>query len=189
MIGKKMPLIYWDSCVYITHLYPDHPRQAKNISNLNEIRELMRLSEINELRIVTSTLTMIEVTSCIEDDRLEKQFQAVFNGQYHVRYDVDPRVVAKARELRFSLHKQDPKIKISTPDAIHIATAMILKAGEFHTFDDGKMDKERCSLLRLNGNPALKGLKICRPETEQLPLLTLSPPSGEQQMPLLDPET
>lgn len=178
MIGKKLPLFCWDSCVYLTYLNPNSPRESENKKHLPDIIELIRRSELNEIRLATSQITMVEVTSCMEDENLEGRFQMVFNGQYHVRYDVDPKITQQARLLRAELLKQKPKIKIAVPDALHIATAMILGAEEFHTFDDGKMDGDKCSLLSLDGNPLLRGLRIKKPNAPQtdLPSLLLAAP-------------
>lgn len=170
--------------MYITYLHPESPKESNNVPWLPHIRELIRMSEAAEIRIATSQISMIEVTSCMEDDALEKSFQSVFNGHHHVRYDVDSRVIEKARQLRSSLLKDDPKIKIAVPDAIHIATAMVLGAGEFHTFDDGKLDENKCSLLKLDGHSLLKGLRIKKPESPQTDLPKLLVASSAQ-MPLI----
>jgi PIN domain len=47
---------------------------------------------------------------------------------------------------------------IKTPDAIHLATAILYRATEFHTFDE--------RLLDLSGNVGGHGLKICKPEAK-----------------------
>ena len=86
MSGKRKPLYCWDSCVYFTWLYPTSPKEAKNATSLPDIREIIRLNENREVLLVTSQITMTEVLSCMDDKDVEKSFQGVFNGEYHVRY-------------------------------------------------------------------------------------------------------
>src|SRR5690606_19827311 len=62
-----------------------------------------------------------------------------FGPQAFGRKTVDPRTVV-AGQLRAAFLKEDPKIKLAVPDALHIATALVVGADDFHTFDDGKMD-------------------------------------------------
>ena len=40
---------------------------------------------------------------------------------------------------------------LQTPDAIHLATAIMYRATEFHTFDDGKSGSKNLGLLGLSG--------------------------------------
>ena len=60
---------------------------------------------------------------------------------------IDIRVAQKAQLIRNNSRK-----KLSTPDAVHIATAIVSGAKLFHTFDDG--------LLQLSGKDEVDGLTI-----------------------------
>ena len=55
--------------------------------------------------------------------------------------------------------------KLSTPDAVHLATGIHYEADQFHTFDDG--GKDGMSLLGLNGNVAGYPLVVCKPPMTQ----------------------
>ncbi|MCW1915839.1 PIN domain-containing protein [Luteolibacter sp. GHJ8] len=129
-----------------------------------DIIELAEAAESRNAIIVTSTITLLEVTSCIDDKDLEDRFQRSFNASHHSLYGAELKVMTKARRLRADLHKAEPAFKISVPDAIHVATAMILGVDEIHTFDGGKVDKDKCSLLNLSGHPLLDKLVIKKPE-------------------------
>lgn len=76
-------------------------------------------------------------------------------------------VMRKAKELRehFQAKRSSPEQQhgLCTPDAIHLATAVIFDCVEFHTFD--KNHKRGCSgLLKLGPLPAGVKLKICTPK-------------------------
>jgi hypothetical protein len=47
---------------------------------------------------------------------------------------------------------------LKSPDAIHLATAILYRADEFHTFDD--------QLIGLSGNVGGHRLIVCKPETK-----------------------
>jgi transposase-like protein len=57
--------------------------------------------------------------------------------------------------------------KLKTPDAIHLASAILHRADEFHTFDE--------TLIALSGNVAGHKLTICKPIAKN-PELDLNPP-------------
>jgi len=71
--------------------------------------------------------------------------------------NVDIRVSQLASQIR-DYYKQS-HINLKTPDAIHLASALITKASAFHTFEDG--------LLRLTGNVAGHNLTISKPLAAQ----------------------
>ena len=100
---------------------------------------------------ITSTITLIEVLSCSLTEEQEKQFRLSFRPQDHLLYELDSPIAFKARESRERFTKQGGKT-LSTPDAIHLATAAIYKAHWFVTFDDGKKGRF-VGLLDLNKDP------------------------------------
>ena len=64
-------------------------------------------------------------------------------------FPVDLHVAQKAQKIRNLVPKS---AKMSTPDAIHVATAIVSGATMLHTFDKG--------LLSLNGKDQVEGLTI-----------------------------
>lgn len=87
--------------------------------------------------------------------------------------DVNPRVSEKSHFIRDYYDQKG--IKLSSPDTIQLATAIIFNAEEFHTFD-GSGKKRNGDLLPLSGNVAGHKLKICVPYAQQGSLLTGVPP-------------
>jgi hypothetical protein len=67
---------------------------------------------------------------------------------------------------------------LSTPDAIHLATAIIYRVTEFHTFDqDG--DAKHLGLLPLSGDVGGNRLIICKPRARN-PQLDLRKPKSDK---------
>jgi hypothetical protein len=52
---------------------------------------------------------------------------------------------------------------LSTADAIHLATAILYRADEFHTFDE-RGSAKNLGLIPLSGNVGGHSLKICKPK-------------------------
>jgi hypothetical protein len=84
----------------------------------------------------------------------------------------------KKSRLRASTIREQHKIK--TPEAIHLATAIIFDVDEMHTMDGWHEDGKRDGLLALNGNVAGYSLFI----TEPYPRVTPSAPAAGPPEPL-----
>ncbi len=154
---------YWDACIYLAWLNEEttHGEEC-----LRAISSIATENRERKNTVITSAITYCEVLGLIEER--EKVFRGSFRSQDHTAYDVDSAIAIKARELR-SHFIQNPEgnRKLATPDSIHLATAILYKADEFWTFDDGKKDKKSIGLLNLNRHPALGGLVVCKPYIAQ----------------------
>jgi hypothetical protein len=96
------------------------------------------------------------------------------------RIGIDSKCASLAHDLRnyYELKKPafDGKI-LSLPDAIHLATAILYRVNEFHTFDnDG--DRKTLGLLPLTGNVGGNRLTICKPQAKN-PELDLRKPKEQ----------
>ncbi len=87
------------------------------------------------------------VESAMPDGAIEKFRHFMQNREKIEIVAVDIRVAEKAQAIRNRSRKS-----ISTPDAIHAATAIVSRAKVFHAFDK--------SLLSLNGKDVVEGLAI-----------------------------
>ncbi len=56
---------------------------------------------------------------------------------------------------------------VTTPDAVHLATAILHDVDEMHTFDQNDKPNKRRALIPLSGNVAGHKLIICKPELAQ----------------------
>jgi predicted nucleic acid-binding protein len=109
-------------------------------------------------QIYTSVLTITEITNGpkADDPPLKEDQAATFAGflenEYVTLVSVDPIVAEKAKELRRAFHG------LRTPDAIHLATGIVIGAGKLYTYDDDQ--------LRLNGDEHLDGMVIVEPQVD-----------------------
>jgi hypothetical protein len=73
---------------------------------------------------------------------------------------------------------------LTTPDAIHLATAIYYGASEFHTFDERDEPRRRRALLPLSGNVAGYPLVIIKPPVpNQTPIFSLGKGSPNISLP------
>ena len=109
--------------------------------------------------------TSTEVLKGKMTDEQRDRFTKLFQRRNVVQVDVTTRVLDLSEKIR----NWNPKI--SSPDAIHLATAILYEADEFHTTDGGGKRKRAGDLLPLDGNVAGHPLKICKPQAMQYSLL------------------
>jgi hypothetical protein len=165
--GKK--IIAWDSCVFLAWLQDE--RRGAGV--MEGIEEVVRKIGSGEVVLVTSQITNIEVLQSRLSSEAHKKWKEIFNRRSCQMMDINPRVSEKSHFIRD--HYDQKGIKLSSPDSIQLATAIIFNAEEFHTFD-GSGKKRNGDLLPLSGNVAGYKLKICVPYAEQGSLLTGVPP-------------
>jgi predicted nucleic acid-binding protein len=147
---------------------------------MDGVREVIERSKRREVRLMTSTITSVEVLS----GKIPTGFDTLFSSLLKRvnRVSVDIKVAGMAHDLRNYYASRPHEFggkTISVPDAIHLATAIIGRADEFHTFDNGGSGKS-LGLLQLSGDLAGHGLKICKPEAlrPQLDLKSPLRPAG-----------
>lgn len=158
-------LIYWDSCIFIAWL-KDERRPPGEMDGVYECVELV---ESNQVRLITSTLTRTEVFEAELTPEVRSRYSLLLNRRNVQQVDADLRITDLARQIREHYHALgDGKKGISQADAVHLATAIHLKAHAFYTFDDG--GKGARSLLSLDGDVAGHPLRICKPEVTQFRL-------------------
>ena len=165
MSGTR-PTVYWDACVLLSWLLEDLPddRQA-------ELSAMMRMVEGDKVRLLTSAITYTEVlTSPLPDRRFRERFIRFMNRANVLAPHVTIKVAQKAGELRryYMDHpkgRKDRPLKLSTPDALHLATAILHRADEFQTYDE-RDGRGTIGLLGLDGNVAGHRLRVCIPHGE-----------------------
>lgn len=181
---KKLPTIYWDACIFITWLTNESRQHA---SDLDGAKDQVERLERGELRIATSTITLVEVLELRLTAAQERQFQALWSREDYQLEGVTSRVAMRAREIRAAYSGlNDGFGTVCTPDAIHLATATLVPCSEFYTFDgDGKKrrmpDDPPCRpLLPLSGKIAGQwDLVIAKPFVQQVRLPLPAPGSLE----------
>ena len=139
----KKDLICWDSSVLISWIRGDEIADKRRA-----IETVVNSIERGTYKLAVSTLIYVEVLERTMPAGAIEQFKKFMQNRQTLEIvAVDIRIAEKAQAIRNKSSKT-----IRTPDAIHVATAIICGAKLFHTFDD--------LLLRLNGKDEVEGLMI-----------------------------
>jgi predicted nucleic acid-binding protein len=142
MSGNR-PIIYWDSCVFLAWL-KDEKRKAGQMAG---VQSCVIEIESGKWELITSAIAFTEVLEAKIGSDINKKFQELFLRPNITAINADIRVAKLASELRGYYIKSGEVRSLTTPDAIHLATAILYDADEFHTFDDGKSNKKYLGLL------------------------------------------
>lgn len=187
---ERLPLIYWDTCIFLEHIREEVVAPSKKRAILKCLQD----NKNKENRIITSVLTHAEALPRklnANDLNKEEQYWSYFNGIYFIDAEITKQVVALARDIR-DFYFQEADIKTSVPcrmlglaDAVHIATAIVANVDEFQT-RDGKGRGGNIGLLRLKAlteNGKIAGrwpLNIVSPTDDQGDILDGLPPSKRE---------
>lgn len=172
MAGKRK--VYWDSCIFYEWLgKEDVPREKSD-----GIREVLAAVYADEAIVLTSVATHLEVLPQKmneKDAEADSRYLALFDAEKFFEFQVSTNVILLAREIRDYYYRPEipavPRTKTSPAqprrpakmmdlgDCIHLATAIIEKADEFHTRDNSDK-KGKIPLLNLydySGIPSVCG--------------------------------
>lgn len=154
------PVYYWDTCLFLAWL-KDEERQTGEMDGVREIIERFRHREV---KIVTSVLTQVEVLQSRMPVGVPNLFAALMKRI--TRLGMDTKVASLAHDIRDYYMARAAEFggkTLSTPDAIHLATAILYRVNEFHTFDSGG-DSKTLGLIPLSGDVGGHRLIICKPQ-------------------------
>lgn len=167
-------LHYFDTCVFL-HWLSD-PEKDRDV--VDGIEQIVSLAEQNKsVIIVTSVITRIEVLKTKMTSENTERFARML-GQFSVQsVNVDPRVAMLAHDIRDYYQSQNPSVKFSTPDCIHLATAIQYGCDEMNTLDGSGERKRKNDLITISENVMggkyqlliRKPLKILPPAAEETP--------------------
>jgi len=169
MAKKTEKIIYWDTCVFLAWI-----KQEENKRDyLGDIEQLLRDNRAGNLILVTSQITRVELWRTNLDEAQCKLLDEALGRSWNIVYDVDGPVARKAHDIQTKFAGDPDEEKFpETPDALHIATAILARADEFHTFDDGKNNKKaKFPILSKTAHAYLDRLTICKPRSENRQLL------------------
>ena len=156
---------YWDSCVFLAWLRNETERPEAEMA---AIKAYVREIEKRNVRVLTSAIMYTEVTDHKLPVGVDEQFFELTRRSNVQVVAADIRVAKMARDLRdhYSMRADEFNGKtLSTPDAIHLATAILYKATEFHTLDGS--NRKSLGLLGLDGDVGGHALRVCKPEQPQ----------------------
>ena len=160
---------YWDTCLFLAWLKDEE----RPVGEMDGVREVIERSKRREVKIMTSVLTTVEVLSAKIPSGMDTLFQQLMKRVNRV--GIDLRVASLAHDVRSHYARVGGKT-LSTPDAIHLATGILYRVDEFHTFDEAG-SRNSLGLIPLSGNVAGNRLTICKPEARR-PQLDLRKPKS-----------
>lgn len=177
MAGSSTPLYYWDSCLFLAWI-GDEQRPS---GEMDGVREVIDHVKKRNAIILTSVVTATEVLTSKLPVGMDRLFLDLMKRVQ--RKSVDMKIAELAHDLRDHYSQRASEFAgktLSVPDAIHLATAIMYRATEFHTFD-GSNGRNSLGLLPISGNIAGHSLKICKPEAKNPGLDLRRPPLGNGQ--------
>lgn len=160
------PRYYWDACIFIAWITDEKvpPRQPGEMEGLAEIVDEV---DRGQSTLVTSAITLTEVLESTLTTDQRQQFELAMKRPSTVVMNVDTRVGQLSSDIRDHYRRQ--RISVKTPDALHLASAILARVDVLHSFDP--------DLLRLDGNVAGHQLAIRKPLGRQT-VIRLEPPTG-----------
>lgn len=178
MSGDKIR-VYWDACIFLAWLKNE---SRNDPADMLGVEDQVNQFDAGQIIVVTSVLTKPEVLACSITPEAVKRFELLQQQRVENFYmaEVNFRIADLAHDIR-NYYKNIAPIYgpvLTTPDAIHLATAIKLNCNAFYTFDgDGNhMKKKRAlPLLQLSGQIA-----------GQYELTIAKPPPPNQQSFVLD---
>jgi len=120
----------------------------------------------NHYTLLTSAVTEPEVLESTLSEDAKAKFQGLFKRRNCQMVMIDHRITRLSSAIRDYYQQQkaiDSLPTVTTPDAIHLATAIHYSAKELHTFDENDQPRKRRGLIPLSGNVAGHNLTICKP--------------------------
>ena len=137
------PLYYWDACIFIAWIKDE----IRPPGQMEGIAEIVKRVDKGHALIVTSVLTRIEVLESSLTHEQKGRFDAAVERRFVQPIACDIRVARRAHEIRDFYQAKGQKLP--TPDAIHLASAIVYEAEVFYTFDGAG-----------SNNPAAKKVKL-----------------------------
>lgn len=156
--------VAWDACTWIATIIQETvPTKGGGIEDRGRLcNHVIELARKRTVEIATSGLSLAEVC---KDDAVKGEDADVlsdfFRNDYILIVPVDRYVGTLARQLMQAGH---PGLK--PPDAVHLATAVVSQASEFHTFDRALLKLDQKIRMMSGGL-----LKICKPPEPPMSLL------------------
>jgi predicted nucleic acid-binding protein len=135
------------------------------------IQDVVDLVEAGQAILVTSTLIRTEIFFGKLTLEQKQKFAGLLRRKNVQEVAPHMRITDRASTIREKYNVSGNKIK--TPDAIHLATAIIYEADEMHTMDGYHEDGSHDGLLALSGNVADSKLLIVAPYPRGAPSLPI----------------
>ncbi len=154
MTGNKL---LWDSCVFYAVLKGEEHRSGE----LDLLEERLREFHEGILTIVASSVLLVEVRQSKLDSEQMNEFDQMLHRSNLVLADVNPSIAKRAATLRNELRNNQDRY-LSTPDAIHVATAIEFEVEMWTT--DSNDSSNSAGILSLSKEIKSEyNIVVCRP--------------------------
>lgn len=167
MPGTK-DIYYWDACIFLALL----KNEKRPAGEMDGVREYANRFQKNQIIIVTSVLSLTEVLPSKIPTGVDNIFDDLMKRRNMKLIAIDRRIAMLARNIRdyYIQRKSQYNGKVlSTPDALHLSSAILYQVKEYHTFDEINSYKS-LGLIPLSGNVAGHSLLIKKPQAQQVGL-------------------
>lgn len=165
-IGRRK--IYWDNTCWIAWLNGEGTDKWP-ADVIQGMKDVITEVEAGQAILFTSAITRTELPQNRLSPDQRKSFDQLMRRSNVREVNADPRVASLAGDIREHHKQQKPSRKIHTPDAIHLATAILFEADEFQTMDGLQKDGSVRKLLKLSGNVGGHDLKVVTPYPRNTP--------------------
>jgi predicted nucleic acid-binding protein len=144
------PTYCWDASVFLGWLGEE---ESAPLADMDLVRGEIDSGEAFLLVPATVIAEVLEAKNTPE--QMEK-FRNFLKRSNVVVADITQTIAEKTAQVRSRALGLKPQVKLGTPDATYIATAIVFKADVFHTL-------EKSQLPQLSGIAVVDGLKISAP--------------------------
>jgi predicted nucleic acid-binding protein len=151
--------VYWDACCWIAYIKQEVVDVNGKRENRYEMcRQTLLEADKGAVEIVTSAFTLAEVckSSEVKDSPVD-HLPSFFDKSYILLVPVDKNVGLRAQSLQLA-----GLVGLKPPDTVHVASAIIAKCEELHTFDRRILNHNK-RITGKDGEP----MTICKP-TQQV---------------------
>lgn len=167
------PLVCVDSCVFISHLKGDADTHRTD-QEKSDLRAFFTDFVENKVHIIFPTFERSELLACNLPSGAMEIFEKFIARPNLDEVPTSQAISTLAGEIRnhvFEKREQNPSIgKLSTPDAIVLATAITYKCDKLLTYDGSRPDGNHRRLLGMNGDVAGHALHIVKPSADHFEL-------------------
>ncbi len=154
--GKTV--VYWDSAVWLAWLQNERHWPETVLAGIEDV--VLHL-ESGKVVLITSSIARSEIFQGRLSQEQRSQWTSIMRRSDVQEVAADSRVNDRASAIRE--YHQARKVKLSTPDAIHLATAVLYKADEFQTMDGLDKSGKARRVLGLNGDVGGYPLVVVQP--------------------------
>jgi len=169
----KPDRVYWDACTWIAYINEERetPKSDGTVENRYAMcRSVLERAQNGQVEIVTSAFTLAEVCKSdkAKNENLGK-LPSFLDHEFVLVVQLDKNIGVKAQQIQLS-----GLSGIKPPDAVHLASAQLANATEFHSFDDRILRKDG----QINAESG-HAIKCCKPGEGGLTNTLFDPENNE----------